>query len=711
MSGLLPAVMLLGAWTSLPGPAGADCRCIDVCVQDPSVLLCCTWHGSHGGVFRSSDAGRSWLPVDGIARDHGYGMNVVRFCPADPQVALCGTRMMGSNGLYRSTDGGHHWNLTGYAGGYVNDIRFAPGARDTFYVISGVGLHRTTNAGASWTTLFEKGMCWRFGVKPGTGDTMFVGSYHGLYRSFDRGATWDTTAFPKRCYDFEFDPRAPDTLYVAGHVQGVYKVWDDGAAWDSLGNSDHYNTTIVVDSARRELWTGGFAFSPVSGRVSVGPGMGDTWRDFGPDRLYDPVCLDLCMVQGDTVLYAGGQYFGPQRFSRTDSVWIPSADGMREANVRAIACGGGVIYTAGSVMGVSRSDDGGQTWHTRLGTRVCGIAHNTEMLPPGLVCSSTDPDSVYATFQGHYPILQSVFASADGGVTWSETRVPGLEPNDRLFVLAMHPAGSETLLLATQGGAYRSRDAGQSWELVDSVPCYCVVFDPHDPSTVYSGWIGRMRRSTDRGTSWHDFSTGLPQWCEVMNIDPDPDSAGVLFAALCGGEARAPESGVYVYRSQAGRWARVSNGLPGAFVLRPRMVVDTVHSCLWCVLPNQGAQVYRSSDRGGTWQAADTGLTAYGAYFLYQGDRTYIGTRGDGLWAWDDGSGIRSGDGFETRAAPGATVFFTDEIVVNAGWVELFDHTGRMVGRGEGGLVTRDLASGVYFVRADGRLTKAVKPR
>ena len=109
---------------------------------------------------------------------------------------------------------------------------------------------------------------------------------------------------------------------------------------------------------------------------------------------------------------------------------------------------------------------------------------------------------------------------------------------------------------------------------------------------------------------------------------------------MCGGEARDPLSGIYVYRETGDSWTRVSNGLPGRFVLRPRMSVDSALDCLWCVLPNQGAQVYRSFDRGASWHAADTGFLAYGAYCVHSDARTYVGTRADGIWVWESGSGL-----------------------------------------------------------------------
>ncbi|MEO0078729.1 MAG: hypothetical protein ABIK86_07020, partial [candidate division WOR-3 bacterium] len=556
-------LLLTSVWVRMPGPQGGNCRSIDVNPRNHQTLLCCTWDGSSGGVYRSTDGGCSWVPTSGIPAELGYGANVVRFCPADTARAFCGTRMMGSNRLFRSEDGGRTWSPTGYDDGYTNDIAFAPGSRETLIAVSGLGVARSTDHGTTWHRLFRKGNLWCAAYHPFTAGTIVAGGYNGLYYSVNHGQTWDTCAFNRPVYDFVFDPVASDTIYVAAHTRGVFKVWNRGAAWDSLGNGNRYNTTIALDSARRELFTGGFAYGPVPGRICRSPDMGRTWQEFGPDRLYDLTCNKLCVAQNDTLVYAAGGYFGPLRFVRRDSTWHPAFQGMCEANIRLIAATNtDVAYTSSSVLGISQATRHGLLWRTMVNQPVCGLPHETEMLPPGLALSRTNPDSVYATFGGYNPPCQVVFASGDAGLTWRQSRVPDLRPSDQLNTLCVHPFGSETLYLASQRGPYKSTDAGEHWRLLDTVLCYHVAVDPHAPATVYASGSLTMRRSTDAGETWQDFSSGLSPNSEPMMVEPDPESAGVLYAALCGGEMMDPLSGVYVYRQTVGHWERKSSGLP-----------------------------------------------------------------------------------------------------------------------------------------------------
>jgi photosystem II stability/assembly factor-like uncharacterized protein len=708
MPALTLSVLLVSVWVRLPGPQGAACQSVDVNPQNHRTLLCCTWHGAAGGVYRSTDCGLTWAAAAGIPKEQGYGANIVRFCPADTALAYCGTKVMGTNGLYRSDDGGRTWQPTAFPVGYAEDITFAPGSDDTVFVVTGTGLVRTTDRGASWTEVFHRTYCWCAEFRPGSDETLFVGGYNGLYRSFDRGLTWDTCGFGGPCYDFVFDPSAPDTFYIAAHTRGVFKVWNLGDSWDSLGMGNRYNTVIAIDSARRELYSGGFAYGPIPGRICRSTDMGGTWQEFGPHHLYDLVCNELCVPQNDTVVYAAGNYFGVQRYSRRDSIWHQSEAGLCEANVRAIAVSqADVVYTSGSVMGLSHGTKYGQLWQTLVDRPVCGLPHESEMLPPGLAVSRTHSDSVYAAFWGYNPPCQSVFASGDAGITWREARVPDLRPSDQLNTLTIHPRGSDTLYLASQRGPFKSTDAGATWTLLDTVLCYHVAVDPHAPATVYASGMLTLRRSTDAGATWQDFSSGLSPNSEVMMVEPDPESAGVLYAALCGGEMQDPLSGVYVFRPSAGQWQRKSSGLPGRFMIRPRVAFDVTHGCIWAIVPNQDARVYRSFDRGETWLAADSGLATYMVYFIACGRETYLGTRGDGIWQWTDAPGVGSGSGAWARRARGVpTVVSGAGLPPTPGAAAAFDCCGRMV-RGSG----QRASPGVYFLVGGRGIARTVRVR
>jgi hypothetical protein len=212
-----------------------------------------------------------------------------------------------------------------------------------------------------------------------------------------------------------------------------------------------------------------------------------------------------------------------------------------------------------------------------------------------------------------------------------------------------------------------------------------------------------LRRSTDAGATWHDFSSGLSRNSEVMLVESDPDSAGVLYAALCGGEMQDPLSGVYVYRPSVGQWERKSAGLPGPFTIRPRVAVDSIHHCLWAIVPTRGERVYRSFDRGETWLAADSGLSSYAVYSIACGSRTYLGTRGDGIWQWSDAPGVGSGFELQSRSRGTSTIAPGAGLEQRMG-IAAFDCCGRKVPRPRVG-------PGVYFLVGRDGAAKVVRVR
>ena len=156
--------------------------------------------------------------------------------------------------------GGLRWRSIGpFRGGRVNGVSGVPGQPNTFYFGSvGGGVWKTTNAGRTWTPIFDSqpiASIGAIGVAPSNPNVVYVGtgeadmrsqiSYgNGMYKSTDAGKTWthiglDNTRQIGRVL---VDPQNPDVVFVAalGHVyganpdRGVYKTRDGGATWQKV---------------------------------------------------------------------------------------------------------------------------------------------------------------------------------------------------------------------------------------------------------------------------------------------------------------------------------------------------------------------------------------------------------------------------------------------------------------------------------------------
>ena len=247
-----------------------------------------------GGIYKSTDAGRTWKLMGLEATQH-IGRIVVH--PTDPNtvyVAALG-KAWGRNperGLYKSTDGGVTWKLSKFISsqaGFV-DLAMDPTNPDILFASSwnrirtpydltsggpGSGLWKTTDAGNTWTEISGNGFpttmkgrigiaiarsnpkyiyTWveadtlpvqlRKGQKPDTSKAQRLNS--GIYRSTDGGTTWTlmrrneqsnarqnySEARPFYYSQIRVDPKNPERIYW---MSSVFHFSDDGGKTDRRG--------------------------------------------------------------------------------------------------------------------------------------------------------------------------------------------------------------------------------------------------------------------------------------------------------------------------------------------------------------------------------------------------------------------------------------------------------------------------------------------
>ncbi|HEV7837620.1 MAG TPA: hypothetical protein VGO75_06070, partial [Gemmatimonadaceae bacterium] len=240
-----------------------------------------------GGVYKSTDAGRSWKLV-GLEATQQIGRIVVD--PADPNIVYVAAlgHTWNSNperGLYKSTDGGATWRLSKFISdkaGFV-DLVMDPKDHNTLYASSwervrgpyflksggpGSGLWKTTDAGATWREIrgggFPETTKGRIGIALAASNPQIIYAWveadtlpralargekpdtsrrqkspSGIYRSDDAGNTWRLAfrneppaagggglgdARPFYYSQIRVDPRNPDRIYW---MSSIFRVSDD----------------------------------------------------------------------------------------------------------------------------------------------------------------------------------------------------------------------------------------------------------------------------------------------------------------------------------------------------------------------------------------------------------------------------------------------------------------------------------------------------
>src|SRR5262245_39453401 len=203
----------------------------------------------------------------------------------------------------------------GLMSGRIADIAVHPTAPGIWYVAAGSGgVWKTTNAGTTWTPIFDDQPSYSIGeitldptnpevVWVGTGENVsgrHVGWGDGVYRSRDAGRTWQRMGLPRSEHIGRIlvDPRdgnrvlvaAEGPLWAAGGERGVYRSTDGGASWTPVLQIDENTgvTDLELDPAnpdvvyaaayqrRRHVW--GFLGGGPGAGLWKSSDNGKTWR-------------------------------------------------------------------------------------------------------------------------------------------------------------------------------------------------------------------------------------------------------------------------------------------------------------------------------------------------------------------------------------------------------------------------------------------------
>lgn len=242
----------------------------------------------------------------------------------------------------------------------------------------------------------------------------------------------------------------------------------------------------------------------------------------------------------------------------------------------------GKLYAGVDEAGLFASLDGGTTWE-----EVTGLSqhHTRDEWSPGNggLCLHTiliDPTNPQRTWVGISAV--GVFRTDDGGRTWKACNqgLPNLATGVRteevgrcVHKLVLDPKNSDTLYCQFHGGVFKSTDAADSWQPIESgLPSnfgfpmgvtasgdlFVIPLESDIQRHVKDGRL-RVYRSRDGGESWSDASQGLPDQPHYVGVLRDAlavdtlDPAGIYFGTSMGEIFYSPDAGEH--------WDR----LPGQF--------------------------------------------------------------------------------------------------------------------------------------------------
>jgi hypothetical protein len=255
---------------------------------------------------------------------------------------------------------------------------------------------------------------------------------------------------------------------------------------------------------------------------------------------------------------------------------------------------------------------------------------------------------------------------------------------------------------AGPGGLARSEDRGRTWSISTALQPVSVAVDAN-ASTVYA-ISGTVRRSIDGGSSWTDLGAGLPQGVTPFFLAADPLLSGTLYAIVNGAVYKKIGDDPWVIRS---------SGLADSmdFVTIDPHASSTVYA-------GGPAGVYKSSNGGANWAAANAGLTGlnsvglsvdpFDSRHLFAWSPTQVFESNDGAATWSLRAGVRGELHFSPATA--GVVFASNAADVQRSvdggktWVSLADglpksHSLFAVGTG-GTLYLGGSSGGVFVFRS-----------
>ncbi|PTM12995.1 MAG: hypothetical protein DA408_08510 [Bacteroidetes bacterium] len=597
--------------STLPDDGKTGCTEITMHPTDPNVLFAGFYHrlrqpfqylssGEAGGLYKSSDAGKTWKKITTGLPTGETGMIDVSICRKYPNIMVAAietdehlpTGVPGS-GVYRSDDGGESWRFVfkhAVRPFYHGQIEIDPSNPDNIYVVSrDFQISRDggkTFAEREWRT--DGGDDHALWIAPYDSQIMYLGTDQGLRLTVDGGESilsFNNMAIGQY-YAIGADMRDP--YWVGGGLQ-------DNGLW--LGPSNSRERRGILNE--HNTWVGegdGFHFQ-------IDP---TDWRTI---YLVNHVGF---AVRVDPVTRAY-HYLTPtpQTITNYRDYFDPTFPDTA------------INYTINP----------GEHWFFYEYT-------DRQKLPPQfrfnwsspLVLSPTLPQRVY--FAGNY-----LFRSDDRGDSWTiiSPDLTGNDPRRR------NPSQSGHLTRSVTGGE-------------NHYTIVTVAESPLNPEVVWAGTDdGYLQVSQNGGNTWEEVGINLPDmprqeaapgktyggtaW--VSRVEPSKHQPGRCYVTLDNHRYDDMQPYVFVTEDYGQTWRKITKGLPAewsCYVIREDPEAEKL------LFVGTETAVYTSINRGGSWMELRNNMPKVAIYdlLIHPRDGDLIaGTHGRSIWILDDISALR----------------------------------------------------------------------
>jgi len=366
-------------WSHMDLP-NRNVQSIAIASSDPDII----YAGTNGGVFRSSDRGRTWVAMNNELNAWRIGAIAV-----DPG---SGALYAGTNGgnVFESSDGGSNWSRK-FSDYTVADITSIFVTRQTtaqsisqLYVgTAGDGVFTSKDHGTTWSPI-NSGLTdlevFALTSNPVDPCVLYAGTKSGVFKTVNCGQTWSETGLRRppdgpdyRIVSFAFDPSDSHILFAGGRY-GLWRTTDGGQKWTDLSIFAGV-TSLVIDSSGA-LYAGIANWELTSDPPGIGllrgiigsafvksVDRGQTWsRLFATyDQIHPELTIDS---RNPNIIYATAGK-GVLMSSNGGQNWVSMNNGLRVPDSSILVIdpnNASVFYLATRWSGIFKSVDSGRSW-------------------------------------------------------------------------------------------------------------------------------------------------------------------------------------------------------------------------------------------------------------------------------------------------------------------------------------------------------------
>ena len=487
-----------------------------------------------------------------------------------------------------------------YASGRIADFAVNPNNFSEFYIgVASGNIWKTVNNGITFNPVFDSYGSYSIGsiaIDPKNPNVVWVGTGEnnhqralaygdGVYKSLDGGSSWENVGLKESRHIgmIAINPSNTEIVYVAA----------EGSAWGPGGERGLYKT---ID--------GGKSWSKVL-NISENTGVNNVILDpRNPDVIY--VTTEQRRRHVHTKI-GGGPESGVQKSTDGGKTWKKIEKGLPSVHKGGMGIAISpvnpdylylIVEAAEDKGGFYRSTDRGESWSRMSDHSSSGQYYNE------IYCDPVNVDRVFS--------VETVSAvTNDGGKTWENLGLSDRHVDDH--ALWINPKNTDHWMIGGDGGAYITYDNGQNYRHISNLPVtqfYRVGVDNDYPFYNVTGGtqdnnscVGPSRTINSGGITSGDWTVtigGDGFWSQI-----DPEDPNIIYNEY-----------------QYGNVYRFDKKSEESVFIKPQPAKgELTHKWNWntpvIISPHKNTRLYmaaevvfKSDDRGDTWEVISDDLTA-----------------------------------------------------------------------------------------------------